>query len=169
MTFVCDSSTTTGVSAEEMNSSVVCIPFGRATEDSLGHSSIPRRYTSMRATRRQGVLGVVRCGTKPSSRVRARAPSVQHLLRGGYKRDLRAFQGRQRHHGCFGAPEEGKWGGGAGGSNCRRITPGDAALRHALCWRCRGRLAITRATEKNDGDNRDRVRGVWPHRIGGQD
>ena len=38
-----------------------------------------------------GVLGVVRCGTTPSSRVRSRAPPVQHLLRGGYKRSLRAF------------------------------------------------------------------------------
>ena len=35
--------------------------------------------------------------SRPSSRVRARAPPVQHLLRGGYKRGLRAFQGRQRH------------------------------------------------------------------------
>ena len=38
----------------------------------------------MRAARRQGVLGVVRCGTGPSSRVRSRASLVQHLLRGGY-------------------------------------------------------------------------------------
>ena len=55
----------------------------------------------MRATRRQGVLGMVCCGTRPSSRVRARAPPVQHLLRGGYKRGLHAFQGGQRHHGRF--------------------------------------------------------------------
>ena len=31
--------------------------------------------------------------------MRARAPPVQHLLRGGYKRGLHAFQGGQRHHG----------------------------------------------------------------------
>ena len=58
--------------------------------------------------------------------------------------------------------------GGAGGSNCRRASPGDTALRHALRRRCRGRLAITRAVEEDDGGNRGRVRGVWPHRIGGQ-
>ena len=47
--------------------------------------------------------------------MRARAPPVQHLLRGGYKRGLHAFQGGQRHHGRFGTPEEEKGGGGAGG------------------------------------------------------
>ena len=44
-------------------------------------------------------------------RVRARAPPVQHLLRGGYKRGLYAFQGGQRYNGRFGAPEEGRGGG----------------------------------------------------------
>ena len=82
--------------------------------------------------RRQGVLEVVCCGTSSSSRVRARAPPVQHLLCGGYKRGLHAFQGGRRHHGRFGIPEEEKAGGGAGGSNCRRVSPGDAALGHAL-------------------------------------
>ena len=53
----------------------------------------------MRTARRQDVLGVVRCGTGPSSRVRAGAPSVQHILRGDYKRGLYAFQGGQRYHG----------------------------------------------------------------------
>ena len=62
--------------------------------------------------RRQGVLLVVRCGTRPSSRVSARAPPVQHLLREGYKRGLHAFQGVQRYHGRFGTPEEEKGGGG---------------------------------------------------------
>ena len=42
-------------------------PFWRATEYDLGHSSIPRWHASMCAPRRQGVLGVVRCGTGPSS------------------------------------------------------------------------------------------------------
>ena len=32
------------------------------------------------------------------SRVRDRAPPVQNIYRGGYKRDLDAFQGGQRHH-----------------------------------------------------------------------
>ena len=58
------------------------------------------------------MLGVVRRGTGPSPWVRACAPPVPHLLRGGYKRGLQAFKGEQRHHGCFGAPEEEKGGGG---------------------------------------------------------
>ena len=78
-------------------------------------SSIPRWHASMRAARRHGVLEVVCCGTTPSSRVRARAPPVQHLLCGGYKRGLHAFQGGQRHRGRFGIPDEEKGGGGAGG------------------------------------------------------
>ena len=122
----------------------------------------------MRAARRQGVLGVVRWQTKPSLRVRARAPPVQYLLCGGYKRVLYDFQGGQRHHRRFGAPEKEKEGGGAGGCNCRRVCSGDAALEHALCRRCRGRLVITRAAEEDNGGDRGRVRGVWPHRIGGQ-
>ena len=60
--------------------------------------------------------------------MRARAPPVQHLLRGGYKRGLHAFQGKRRHHGRFSTPEEEKRSGGAGGSKCRRVSPGDAAL-----------------------------------------
>ena len=79
-------------------------PFWRATQCNLGHSLIPRWYASMRATPRQGVLGVVPCRTRPSSRVCARAPTVQHLLCGGYKRGLHAFEGGQKHHGCFGTP-----------------------------------------------------------------
>ena len=58
---------------------------------------------------------MVRCGIRPSSRGRARALPVQHLLHGDYKRGLHAFQGRQRHHGRFSAPEEEKGGGGPGG------------------------------------------------------
>ena len=56
--------------------------------------------------------------------------TLPHLLRGGYKRGLRAFEGGQRHHERFGTPEEEKEG---GGSNCRRVSPGDAALGYALC------------------------------------
>ena len=144
---VCGSSAT-GACAEETNSTVCMLyrpyesvrlrwsnppldstrPFWRATENDLGHSSIPRWHASMRAARRQGVLGVVRYGTRPSSRVRARAPSIQHLLRGGYKRGLHAFQGRQRHHGRFGTSEEGKGGEGAG-----KATSGRSALA-TLLW-----------------------------------
>ena len=41
---------------------------------------------------------------------------------------LHAFQGGQRYHGRFDAPEEEKGGGWAGGSNCRKDSPGDAAF-----------------------------------------
>ena len=57
------------------------------------HKKLPRTFVnstmacehaySMRMARRQGVLGVVRCGTEPSSRVRARVPETaryRHLL-----------------------------------------------------------------------------------------
>ena len=71
-----------------------------------------------------GVLEGLRCGTGPSSRVRARAPPVQHILYGGYKRGLQAFfQGKQRHHECSGAPEEENRGGGQG-----ETTTGESAL-----------------------------------------
>ena len=86
----------------------------------------------MRTAQRQGVLGVVRCGKRPSSRVCARASPVQHLLRGGYKRGLHVFQGRQIHHERYVASEEENWGGGAGGNNQRRVSPGGVALGHAL-------------------------------------
>ena len=58
---------------------------------------------------------------------------VTHLLRGGYKRGLYVLQGGQKHHGRFGTPEEEKGGGRAEGSNCRRVSPGDATLGHPLC------------------------------------
>ena len=74
-----------------------------------------RWHASMRAIRRQGALGVVRCGTGSLPRVRTRAPPVQHILCGGYKHGLYLFQGGQRHHGRFGTPEEVKGGGGGGG------------------------------------------------------
>ena len=104
-----------------------------------------------------------------STSTRPRFLKVVYVTGAAYKRDLHAFQGGQRHHGRFGTHEEENRGGRTGGCNCRRISPGDAALGHALCWRCQSRLAITRAAEEDDGGNRGRVRGVWPHRIGGQD
>ena len=57
----------------------------------------------MRAARRQGVPGVVRCGTGPSSRTHARAPLVTFFA-AVYKPGPHAFQGGQRQHGRFGAP-----------------------------------------------------------------
>ena len=62
--------------------------------------------------------------------MRAGAPPVQHLLRGGYKRDLHAFQGGQRHHGRFGAPEEEKGGEGAGRRG--EATAGESVLATPL-------------------------------------
>ena len=46
-------------------------------------SVIRQFHDGMRAARRQSVLEAVCCGTRSSSRVRARAPPVQHLLGGG--------------------------------------------------------------------------------------
>ena len=105
-------------------------PFWRAKEYDLGHSSIPQWHASMRATRRQGVLGVIRCGTGPSPRMRARTSPGQHLLRGDCKRGLHAFQGGQRHHGCLGAPEEEKAGEGVGGRE--EATAGEPVLAMPL-------------------------------------
>ena len=81
----------------------------------------------MSAARQQGVLGAVRCGTKPSSRVRARTPPVQHILRGSFRRGFHAFQGGQRHHGGFGTPEEEKGAGGRG-----KATAGESVLATPL-------------------------------------
>ena len=86
----------------------------------------------MRAVRQQSVLEVVRCGTKPSSRVRSRAPPVQHLLRGGYKRGLHAFQGGQTYHGRFGTPEDAKSRGTRDNAvRLRHVKPACVPLRHA--------------------------------------
>ena len=63
--------------------------------------------------------------------MRARAPPVQHLLRGDYKRVLRAFHVRQRHHGLFGTPEEEKGSGGARGRG--EATVGEPVLA-TLLW-----------------------------------
>ena len=73
---------------------------------------------------------MVRCGTRPSSGVRARTPPVPHLLRGGYKRGLHAFQGGQKHHGRFLAPKEEKGGRGAGGRG--KATVGESVLATPL-------------------------------------
>ena len=114
---------------------------------------------------------MVHCGTGPSSGVRARAPPVQHLLRGGYKRGLHTFQGGQiQHDERFGASKEENRGEDAGEATC-----GGSALAtslwgmHALRLRCRSRLTTARAAEEDEGGDRGRVSGVWPHGIEGQD
>ena len=72
-----------------------------------------------------------------------------------------AFQGGQRHHGRFGTPEEEKGGEGAGGSKCRRVSPGDAALGYAYADDA-GVVSQSpdRAAEEDDGGDRGRMRGV---------
>ena len=69
------------------------------------------------------MLEVVRCGTRPSSRVRDHTPPVQYLLRGGYKLGLNAFQGGQRPHGRFGTPKEEK-----GSGEREEATVGESVL-----------------------------------------
>ena len=59
--------------------------------------------------------------------MRARSPLVQHLLRGGYKCGLHAFQGGQRHHGRFGTPDEENGAGGRG-----EATAGESVLATPL-------------------------------------
>ena len=59
------------------------------------------------------------------------APLLFNIFFECYKRGLHAFQGGQRHRGRFCTPEEEKGGGGAERSNCRRVSPRDAALGHA--------------------------------------
>ena len=60
------------------------------------------------------------------------APLLFNIFFAAVIRGLHASQGRRRHHGRFGTAEEEKRGGRARGSNCRRVSPGDAALGHAL-------------------------------------
>ena len=74
-----------------------------------------------------------RCGTWPPSRVRALAPPVQHLLRGGYKRGLHAFKADKGIMDALVYLTKKKGAGGAGGNNCRIASPSDSALGHALC------------------------------------
>ena len=127
-------------------------PFWRDTDYDHGHSSISRWHASMRAARRQGVFEVVRCGTRPSSRVRARTPPVQHLLRGGYIGvrartppvqhllrggyifGLHAFQAGQRYHGHFGTLEEEKGAGGRGGGGRQLSESQSSRRRYRVCF-----------------------------------
>ena len=101
--------------------------------------------------------------------MRARAPPVQHLLRGGYKRGLHAFQGGQRHYGRLGAPERENEAGGMA-----EEIAGEPVLVTSL-W---GMLYADDAgfvsqspqqLRKMMGGGRGLVRDVWPYRIGGQE
>ena len=62
--------------------------------------------------------------------MRACVPPGQHILCGGYKRGLHAFQGGQIYHGRFGAPEEKKGGEGARGRG--EATAGEPVLATPL-------------------------------------
>ena len=106
----------------------------------LAHFGVPHNMISVIRQLHDDMRGIYICGSTTGCNrggslwsrafakgARARAPPVQHLLRGGYKCGLHAFQGGQRHYRRFGASEEEKGGGGAGGSNCRRASPVDAA------------------------------------------
>ena len=88
------------------------------------------------------------------SRVRTRTLPVQHLLRGGYKLGVHAFQGGQRHHGRFGTPEEEKGGGGGGGKQPSESQ--SSRRRFGVCSTLTmpGHLAITRAVEEYYGSDR---------------
>ena len=86
----------------------------------------------MRAARRQCVLEVICCGTKPSSRVRNRAPPVQHLLRGGYKRGLHALQGGRRHQDALVHLRKKRGAGGRKEATAGESVLATVALEHAL-------------------------------------
>ena len=87
--------------------------------------------------------------------MRARASPVQHIFRGGYEqRGLDAFQGGQRHHECFGAPEETKW-----------ATAGEPVLATSLWGMLYSGdagviLADPRTAGEEDGGGRGSVHGV---------
>ena len=57
-------------------------------------------------------------------------------------------------------------GAGGRGEQPTESQPGDFAVRDAELWSC---LAFSRAAQEDDGRDRDRVFGVWPYRIIGQD
>ena len=74
---------------------------------------------------------MVRCGTGSSSRVRARAPPVKHLIRGDYKRSTR-FKADKDIMDALVHLRNMNVVGRAGRSKRRRASPGDVALGHAL-------------------------------------
>ena len=97
----------------------------------------------------------------------ARAPPAQRLLRGGYKRDLRAFQGEK---GIIDALVHLRKKRGAGG----RVdeTVGESVLATPLWGTIYADDAGVVAQSPDDQLRKMMgvivvVRGVWPHRIGG--
>ena len=88
----------------------------------------PMMAAIMRAARRRGMLGVIRCGAGSSSRVRAHAPSVQNFAAvinvacTRFKADKNIMDAlvhlRKKT--------------GAGRRNRRKVSPGDIAVGHAL-------------------------------------
>ena len=110
----------------------------------LARFRVPQIVVSVIRQFHDGIRACVRLDDRVCSRWCARGGSLWNKAfvkgscshpscsRGGYKLGLHAFQGGQRHHGRFGKPKEEKGGGGARGSNCRRVSPRDAALGHVL-------------------------------------
>ena len=93
----------------------------------LARFGVPQNIISVIRQFHDGMRACVRLDdrvcSRCSSRVRARAPAAQHLLHGGYKRGLHAFQGGRRHHGRFGTPEEEKLAGKATAGESILATP----------------------------------------------
>ena len=105
------------------------LPVLECHRKDLGHSSILRWHASMRAARRQGVPGVVRCGTRPSSRVLLAPLLFNIFFASAINMASTRFKADKDIMDVL-VHLEGKR--GAGGSNCRRVSPGDAALGLAL-------------------------------------
>ena len=85
----------------------------------------------MRAARRQGVLGVVRCGTGPSSRVRLVPLLFKILFAVAIKRPYTRFKVDKDIVDTLVHLRK-KRGRGTGGSNRRRVGPSDIVLGHDL-------------------------------------
>ena len=110
-----------------------CRPFQRATKkDDLDHSSIPRWHASMRAARRQGVLGAVCCGQGLRQGC-VLAPLLFNIffaavINIAYKR----FKADRYIMDALVHLWKKPGGGGAGGRNRQRASPEDIALGHSL-------------------------------------
>ena len=129
-------------------------------------STLPKRTTPLTVDR---TLGVVRCETGSSSRVRARASPTQHLLRGGYNGAYtRSEADEDIMNALVHLRKKTKVGGGRTGS-----TSGGPVLETSL-W---GMLYADDAGVVSQSLEQLRkmmgvivdIRGLWPHGIEGQD
>ena len=83
----------------------------------------------MRAARRQGVLGVVHCGTGSSPRVRVLMPLLFNIFAAVLNVAYTSFKEDKDIMDSLVHLRKKK---GAGGSNCPRACPDDVALEYAL-------------------------------------